>query len=96
MKITVKKNLIIFHKHEEWETISEQLIKEHGPSIMISWKMRRELGFQVRHHKGLVLRTDQYVKEYQNQYYYEDQIHLDFFSEAAHSWFILKYTNKDQ
>lgn len=96
MKITVKKNLIIFHKPEEWELISAQLIKEHGASIMISWKMRRELGFQVRFHQGLELRKDaELVPDLKHRYYYQDQVHLDFFNETAQSWFILKYTNKD-
>jgi len=91
MKVTVKHNLIIFHKPHEWEEISHKLIQEYGPSIMISWKLRRELGFSVRRHKGLVKRTDQYIEEYQGQYYYEDQVHLDFFNSATQSWFQLKY-----
>lgn len=91
MKVTVKKNLIIFHNPNDWQEISAQLVKEFGPSILISWKLKRELGFQVRHHKGLVQRTDQYVEDYQGQYFYQDQVHLDFFTEAAQSWFQLRY-----
>lgn len=92
MKTTIKKNLIIFHKPEEWGEISCQLVAEHGASILISWKMRRELGFQIRHHKGLVPRPAAFFEEDNEQrFYYQDQVHLDFFSESAQSWFQLKY-----
>lgn len=92
MKVTVKKNLIVFHRPEEWENISQQLVQEHGVSILISWKMRRELGFQVRYHKGLAPRPNAFFEEDDDQkYYYQDQVHLDFFSESAQSWFQLKY-----
>lgn len=91
MKVTIKKNLIIFHNPKEWQEVSAQLVEEFGSSILISWKSKRELGFQVRYHKGLVKRTDQYVEDYQGQYYYEDQVCLDFYNEAAQSWFQLRY-----
>jgi hypothetical protein len=86
MKVTVKKNLIIFHNELEWQEISSQLVTEFGPSILISWKTRRDLGFQVRYHKGLVPR-----KHDPEQFYYQDQVCLDFYSEAAQSWFQLRY-----
>lgn len=91
MKVTIKKNLIIFHNPKEWQEVSARLVEEFGSSILISWKLKRELGFQVRYHQGLVKRTDQYVEDYQGQYYYEDQVCLDFYSEAAQSWFQLRY-----
>ena len=94
MKITVKKNLIIFHKPREWESISRQLIRDYGPSIMITWKMKRELGFTVRRHKGLIrfdVHDDALVSEFDHRFHYEDQIHLDFFNQATQSWFQLKY-----
>lgn len=91
MKVTIKKNLIIFHKLEEWQEISGRLAQEFGASILISWKTKRELGFQIRYHKGLVKRTDQYIQDHQGQYYYQDQVCLDFFSDAAQSWFQLRY-----
>jgi hypothetical protein len=95
MKTTIKKNLIIFHTPSDWEHISQQLVAEHGAMIIISWVMRRELGFQVRRHKGLEPHNKDYAElsgeDYKHQYYYQDQIHLDFFSESAQSWFQLKY-----
>ena len=76
----------------EWETISRQLIADHGPSIMISWRMKRLLGFSVRRHRGLAPRPQSdLTSDLDHRYYYEDQVHLDFFSSAAQSWFQLKY-----
>ena len=99
MKIQVKKNLIIFSKPHEWETISAQLFQLHGPSIMISWKCRRELGFTVRRHKGLIKYGEKYGEEdsgwmqpdLKNKFTYEDWICLDFYSESALTYFLLKY-----
>ena len=99
MKITAKKNLIIFHKPYEWYNLAEQLRKEYGQSIMlISSRCKRELGFTVRHHKGL----EPHEKEiwevmkdegWRHRYHYEDQVHLDFYNEAQQSFFMLKYLN---
>jgi len=100
MKVEIKKNLIVFREPREWEAISARLVHEYGASILISWKCRRELGFSVRHHKGLVRWGDDgfYDKEWlepdlKNRYHYEDQVHLDWYSESAMSFFILKYLN---
>jgi hypothetical protein len=99
MKIEIKRNLIIFRIPAEWEKISARIVKEHGASILISWKCRRELGFTIRHHKGLVKWSDNndnkdcIESDLKNRYHYEDQIHLDFYSESAMSFFMLKYIN---
>jgi hypothetical protein len=96
MKATVKKNLIIFHRPSDWDSILDQLSKEYGAKIMISYVCRRELGFTVRRHKGL----EPHDKEswaimksegWNHRYYYQDQIHLDFYNDAQMSWFVLKY-----
>jgi len=99
MKITVKKNLIVFHKPHEWYSLAERLRNEYGISIMlISDRCKRELGFTVRHHKGLA----EHEKEiwevmkgegWQHRYHYEEQVHLDFYNEAQQTWFVLKYLN---
>jgi len=99
MKVTVKKNLIIFHSVREFEELHHRLFKEHSAStMMISWKMKHELGFTIRHHKGLVEHdkdTWEVMKSegYHNRYHYEDQVHLDFYNEAQMSFFVLKYLN---
>lgn len=69
--------------HTEWENLRQQIIKEHGPSMLISWKMRRELGFTVREHK----RWDK-TKQWQDR---SSVICLDFYDESMKSWYILKY-----
>jgi hypothetical protein len=99
MKTTVKKNLIVFYKPHEWTELAERLKDEYGPSIMISFTCKRKLGFTVRHHKGLVphdtVQWAQMKKEgWTHRYHYEDQVHLDFYSEAQQTWFMLKYLNK--
>jgi hypothetical protein len=107
MRILVKKNLIIFRVPEDWEAISARIVKEYGASMLISWKCRRELGFSVRHHKGLAKWDDnpyddsgadyQLMKkmheDFRNQYRYEDQVHLDFYNDTAMTFFTLKYLN---
>jgi hypothetical protein len=99
MKITAKKNLIIFHKPHEWYELAQQLRDEYGISIMlISDRCKRELGFTVRHHKGLAphnaVEWESMKSEgWTHRYYYEEQVHLDFYNEAAMSWFMLKYLN---
>jgi len=99
MKTTIKKNLIIFHQPNEWYALANRLRVEYGPSTMfISSKCRRELGFTVRHHKGLVPHEDiewELMKDegWKHRFHYEEQVHLDFYNEAQQSWFVLKYLN---
>jgi len=89
-KIIVRKNLIVFNRAEDWENIKTRLIQEYGDRIMISWVLKRELGFTVRDHQEWV----EFDKTGDRQRYYMDnQIHLDFFNESAQSWFQLKYMN---
>jgi len=89
-KITVRKNLIVFNNARDWENIQTRLIQEYGSRIMISWVLKRELGFTVRDHQEWV----EFDKTGDRQRYYMDnQIHLDFFNESAQSWFQLKYMN---
>lgn len=100
MTAIIKKNLIIFRDPEDWTEISAKIVAEYGAGIMISWRCRRELGFTVRYHKGLVRWADDEKYRDQedwldpglkNRYHYEDQVHLDWYSESLMSFFILKY-----
>jgi hypothetical protein len=101
MKVTIKSNLIIFHWPGEWEKIQTQLRQDYGARVMLSWVCKRELGFTVRRHKGL----EEHPKEiwevmksegWGHRYHYQEQIHLDFYNEAAQTWFVLKYLNNGQ
>ena len=83
---------------DEWSVLFEQLLSEHGPSIAISFVCKRELGFTVRRHKGLVPHPQSEWEIMKNQgwdhrYHYQEQIHLDFYNEAQQTWFVLKYLN---
>jgi hypothetical protein len=99
LKTTVKKNLIIFHSVREFEELHHQLLEEYGRSTMlISWRMKRELGFTIRHHQGLVPHDETewvVMKEqgWDHRYHYESQVHLDFYNEAQQTFFVLKYLN---
>lgn len=93
LKIKIKHNLIIFEEPYEWEDISAQLVKQYGPSILISWKCKRELGFTIRHHQGLKPYSDEYIGDLKGRYYYSPEVHLDFYNESAQSFFVLKYLN---
>ena len=90
-KVTIKKNLIVFHKAGDWNDIYSQILRDYGMGMAVRTRLRRELGFTYRYHQGLV------PNEYQSlggpNMHYERQVHLDFYSEQAQSWFQLKYLN---
>jgi len=95
MNVKIKHNLIIFENPSDWEAISEEIVREHGASMLISWKCRREMGFSVRRHRGLKPYDDDDHVLLSGKFYYSEQIHLDFFSESAQTWFVLKYVKSD-
>lgn len=99
MKVSIKPGLIIFHRPDQWTVLQQQLIKDYGPAIAISFVCRRELGFTVRRHKGLAPHPAaewelMKAEGWNHRYHYEEQIHLDFYSESAKTWFVLKYFNE--
>jgi hypothetical protein len=101
MKTTIKRNLIIFHRPDQWSDIQAQLVADYGARIAISFVCKRELGFTVRRHKGLVPHPQaewEIMKKegWDHRYHYEDQIHLDFYDQAQQTWFVLKYLNNAQ
>ncbi len=82
--------------HSEWDWLRSELVKEHGTSILISWRMRRELGFTVREHsRGFVPLLDS-VKANVDWRDARSVICLDFYDEAMKTWYILKYGDRDQ
>ncbi len=90
-KVIVKKNLVVFKKRSDWEEIWQRILQEYGAKIAISFVCRRELGFTIRTHTEWVEfdRTGD-----RPRFYAQEQVHLDFYSEAAQSWFQLKYLNR--
>lgn len=97
-RITIKRNLIIFHKPAEWDEIYQLILRDFGPKMAISFVLRRELGFTIRNHRGLAPHNQETREmmgsDWPHTHYYEPQVHLDFYSEAAQSWFQLKYLNR--
>lgn len=91
-KITVKPGLIIFHEPGEWSDIYARILKEFGMGMAIRPRLRRELGFTYRYHQGLV--RVEYPRPDGPNMRYQNQVHLDFFTDSAQSWFILRYCNK--
>ena len=103
-KVTVKKNLVVFHDPADWMEILEHLARTYGNTIRMRHIMRRELGFTSRDHQGLepyyapisgaaVIYPG--LASVEKRHHYSSQVHLDFFTEAAHSWFQLKYLNRE-
>ena len=96
-RTTTKKDLIIFHNPEDWYRVLDRLEQDFGHAIRMRHIMKRELGFTARDHRGLEpnksqssLQSLSTLQLFQS-YYYQQQVHLDFYNEAAQSWFILKY-----
>ena len=90
-KIVVKKNLIIFRFPGDWAEVYGKILADYGIGMAVRTRLRRELGFTYRRHRGLVPHEVSHPKE--PTMHYEDQVHLDFYSEQAQSWFQLKYLN---
>ena len=85
------KSLIL--KHREWERIFAKIKEEYAdtPSIyLMRNKMRTQLGFTVREHRNYNEQDVEY--DLNNDWRdYRSQIHIDFYSEAARTMFVLKY-----
>jgi hypothetical protein len=66
----------------EWNKIYNQLREEYGDSVVIiSWKLKETLGFTVRRHRDYNPINGHMV----------DDIRLDFYDNAALTFFQLKY-----
>ena len=89
-KIIVKKNLIIFRNKGDWSDIYAKILADFGMGMAVRTRLRRELGFTYRLHQEWIefARSGDRPRRY-----CEEQVHLDFYSEQAQSWFQLKYLN---
>jgi hypothetical protein len=71
--------------HAEWNRIREQIRTEFGPSmVMLRSRMRDELGFLPREHRDWIPKMD-------GGHWGETVIHIDFYTEQARTWFLLKF-----
>ena len=90
--IVIKRNLIIFDNEELWEPIVQKILAEYGNHLMISWVMKRELGFTVRFHQNwITVDKNHFGDDIVPRRHCQNQVHLDFFNDATQSWFQLKY-----
>ena len=90
--IVIKRNLIIFDNEELWEPIVQKILAEYGNHVMISWVMKRELGFTVRRHQNwITVHKNGLGEDIVPRRHCQNQVHLDFFNDATQSWFQLKY-----
>ena len=91
-RIIVKKNLIIFENAELWVPIRKKIVAQHGMLYLISTVSKRELGFTVRlHNKWITIDKNLVGDHVVPRGYLQEQIHLDFYNDAALTWFQLKY-----
>lgn len=69
----------------EWDELSTELINQYGRSILLSWRMRTELGCVRRHGyvNGVHVNGD---------FWPRDRVFLDFFDEISYTTFILRYS----
>ena len=90
--ITVKTDLIIFDSESLWDPIRKKIVAEYGASHLLRWVMRRELGFTVRLHQNWQTVNPNHDGDVITpRWYFQNQVHLDFFSTSALTWFQLKY-----
>lgn len=88
-------------KHREWERIFAQVKQDYAdtPSVyLIQARMQRDLGWSYREHSDW--------KQYSNDDWdntnsldWRDstsRIHIDFYSEEARTFFMLRYLNRDE
>ena len=80
-------------RHREWDRIFAKIKAEYvaTPSVyLMRNKMKEHLGFTVREH---VTYNEQDVEYDLNNDWrdYRSQIHIDFYTEAARTMFVLKY-----
>ena len=91
-RITVKKNLIVFHYPGDWSAIYTRILKDFGMGMAVRTRLRRELGFTYRNHTAWIS-SGKTEGEYELKYP-EEQVHVDFYTESAQSWFQLRYLNR--
>lgn len=87
-RVTVKRQLIIFHDAADWSAIFGRILQDYGLGMAVSYRLKRQLGFTHRRHAQWMPDRDSHGLNY-----LEDQVHLDFYSDQAQTWFQLKYLN---
>lgn len=69
----------------QWQQIRTELQTEYPKSVfLLRDRMKTKLGFTVREHLAFVPKME--------GGYYEQEIHLDFFSESKRTMFLMKFS----
>lgn len=85
-------------KHREWDQIFKQIKEDysHSPATyLIRGRMRDVLGFTVREHQDWRYRSEEIPGRDYDWRDERSQIHIDFYSEQAQTFFMLRYMNRD-
>lgn len=70
---------------DQWQQIRTELQTEYPKSVfLLRDRMKTKLGFTVREHQEFVPKL--------SGGYYEQRIHLDFFSESKRTMFLMKFS----
>ena len=70
--------------NRQWDKLKSQIIEDYGrTTVMISWRLREQLGFTLRQHK------DEKETEWTKQY----TMRLDFWDDMLYTMFLLKYSD---
>jgi hypothetical protein len=88
-EVIVRKNLIIFCSTKHWDDVWQKILADNSSNIVISWVLKRELGFTVRRHEKWITFTPSGSQVERHRL--NNEVHLDFFNEAALTWVQLKY-----
>ena len=88
-------------KHREWDRIFQQVKQDyaHSPATyLIRTRMQKDLGWTYREHKD----WQQYSEDDWDRDATLDwrdsssRIHIDFYTEEARTFFMLRYLNRDE
>lgn len=85
-------------KHREWDRIFAQIKQDYANSpatYLIRGRMRDELGFTQREHETWSNNWEEGDHSGVDWRDARSEIHIDFYSEQARTYFIMKYMNYD-
>lgn len=85
-------------KHREWDRIFAQVRQDyaHSPATyLIRSRMVKDLGWTWREHIDWEQYSEgvDYMGDYRDS---SSRIHIDFYSEEARTFFMLRYLNRDE
>lgn len=85
-------------KHREWESIFNQIKEDYKATpatYLLRSRMKTELGFTYREHQDWSYRSEEIPGRDYDWRDERSQIHIDFYSEQAQTFFMLRYMNCD-